>query len=109
MMTDTAAVATAAVVTNRDDQHLGPYQAVGRQTVTRFGASPEVVSASPNGLQNANDFSREADTSLTAETEVTALTGTGATITVSGTPIDVRLPGDGLDDSADAGNPTPRV
>jgi hypothetical protein len=24
-------------------------------------------------------------------------------------PIGVRLPGDGLDDSADAGNPTPRV
>ncbi|KIU04261.1 MurT ligase domain-containing protein [Frigoribacterium sp. MEB024] len=102
MMTDTAAVATAAVVTNRDDQHLGPYQAVGRQTVTRFGVSPEVVSASPNGLQNANDFSREADTSLTAETEVTALTGTGATITVSGTPIDVRLPARGLHYAVDA-------
>ncbi|ROS54459.1 MurT ligase domain-containing protein [Frigoribacterium sp. PhB24] len=102
MMTDTAAEATVAVVTNRDDQHLGPYQAVGRQTVSRFGASPEVVSASPNGLQNAHDFSREADASLTAETEVTALTGTGATITVSGTPIDVRLPARGLHYAVDA-------
>ncbi|KQS22306.1 MurT ligase domain-containing protein [Frigoribacterium sp. Leaf186] len=102
MMTDTAAEATTAVVTNRDDQHLGPYQGVGRQAVTRFGASPEVVAASPNGLQNAHDFSRRADDSLVAETEVTALTGNGATITVSGTPIEVRLPARGLHYAVDA-------
>ncbi|WP_423917221.1 MurT ligase domain-containing protein [Frigoribacterium sp. 2-23] len=102
MMTDTAATATSSVVTNRDDQHLGPYSSTSGQAVTRFGASADVVAASPNGLQNANDFRRDADESLTAETEVTALTGAGATITTAGVPIDITLPARGLHYAVDA-------
>jgi UDP-N-acetylmuramyl tripeptide synthase len=102
MMTDTAALATTAVVTNRDDQHLAPYEARPGQTVTRFGAAPDVVQASPNGLQNAADFSREADGGRPADSEVLSLAGDRATISVGGTPVEVRLPARGLHYAVDA-------
>jgi len=102
MMTDTAALASQAVVTNRDDQHLGPYVARPGQTVTRFGASPEIVAASPNGLQNANDFTRSADQTLAAEAEVVALDGAAATIRVGEVTVEVQLPARGLHYAVDA-------
>lgn len=102
MMTDTAALSTRAVVTNRDDQHLGSYEALDGQTVTRFGASVEVVAASPNGLQNAADFTRQHGGALDAQTEVVALTATGATLSSGGREIDVRLPAKGLHYAVDA-------
>ncbi|KQR64507.1 MurT ligase domain-containing protein [Frigoribacterium sp. Leaf172] len=102
MMTDTAALASQAVVTNRDDQHLGPYVARPGQTVTRFGASPEIVAASPNGLQNANDFTRSADQTLAAEAEVVALDGAAATIRVGDVTVEVQLPARGLHYAVDA-------
>ncbi|GAB2972067.1 MurT ligase domain-containing protein [Frigoribacterium salinisoli] len=102
MMTDTAALSTRAVVTNRDDQHLGSYEPLAGQTVTRFGASADVVAASPNGLQNASDFTREHGGPLDAQTEVVALTPTGATLSSGGREIDVRLPAKGLHYAVDA-------
>jgi len=102
MMTDTAELSTSAVVTNRDDQHLGSYEAREGQTVTRFGAAPEVVAASPNGLQNAADFSRQQGEPLDAQTEVVALTTTGATLSTAGQQFDVRLPAKGLHYAVDA-------
>jgi UDP-N-acetylmuramoylalanine-D-glutamate ligase len=102
MMTDTAALATSSVITNRDDQHLGPYTARPGQKVTRFGASAEIVAASPNGLQNANDFTRRADETLGAETEVVALDGTAATIRVGDVTVDIQLPARGLHYAVDA-------
>jgi len=102
MMTDTAALSTRAVVTNRDDQHLGSYEALEGQTVTRFGASAEVVAASPNGLQNASDFTRQHGGRLDAQTEVVALTATGATLSSGGREIEVRLPAKGLHYAVDA-------
>ncbi len=60
MMLDTAALSTANVITNRDDQFLDAYVGRSGQRVLRFGASAEVVAAAPNGLQNADDFDRTA-------------------------------------------------
>ncbi|GAA0960672.1 MurT ligase domain-containing protein [Frigoribacterium faeni] len=102
MMTDTAALASTAVVTNRDDQHLGPYEAREGQSVTRFGAAADIVAASPNGLQNANDFTRRADGTLEAQTEVVAVNGDGASIRVGETTVDIRLPARGLHYAVDA-------
>lgn len=102
MMTDTAALASTAVVTNRDDQHLGPYEAREGQSVTRFGAAADIVAASPNGLQNANDFTRRADGTLEARTEVVAVNGDGASIRVGETTVDIRLPARGLHYAVDA-------
>jgi len=102
MMTDTAALSTRAVVTNRDDDHLGSYEAGPGQTVTRFGASADVVAASPNGLQNAADFSRGDQGPLDAQTEVVALTPDGATLSSAGQQFDVRLPAKGLHYAVDA-------
>jgi len=102
MMTDTAALATAAVVTNRDDQHLAPYEARPGQTVTRFGAAPDVVAAAPNGLQNANDFTRQADATRQVDAEVLSLSGDRATIRVGDATVEVRLPARGLHYAVDA-------
>jgi UDP-N-acetylmuramyl tripeptide synthase len=109
MMTDTAATAAAHVVTNRDDEYLGPFTSETLD-VTRFGASSALVAAAPHGLQNATDFAAaggSAEAELHAEAEVTALTPGGATVTLSeggaeGTTLDVRLPARGLHYAVDA-------
>nr|UXN27574.1 Mur ligase family protein [Curtobacterium flaccumfaciens] len=56
MMLDTAALSTANVITNHDDQFLDGYSGTPGQRVLRFGASDEVIAAAPNGLQNADSF-----------------------------------------------------
>ncbi|RKR74024.1 MurT ligase domain-containing protein [Frondihabitans australicus] len=104
MMTDTAATASAHVVTNRDDEYIGPFSSASLD-VTRFGASAALVAAAPHGLQNANDFTRGAGAAapaLDAQAEVTALTPAGATIALGGASIDVRLPARGLHYAVDA-------
>lgn len=102
MMLDTAALSSRTVITNRDDQFLDAYAGVDGQRVLRFGASAEVVAAAPNGLQNADDFDRQAAQPNTAESEVTAHTGDGATIHFDGVDISVRLPARGLHYAVDA-------
>ncbi|ROP58731.1 MurT ligase domain-containing protein [Curtobacterium sp. PhB115] len=102
MMLDTAALSTANVITNRDDQFLDAYTAVDGQRVLRFGASAEVVAAAPNGLQNADDFDRQDAQPNTADAEVVVNTGDGATIRFDGVEIPVRLPARGLHYAVDA-------
>ncbi|WP_146244254.1 MurT ligase domain-containing protein [Curtobacterium sp. MCBD17_032] len=103
MMLDTAALSSANVITNHDDQFLDAYTAVDGQRVLRFGASAEVVAAAPNGLQNADDFVAGADrVQTTADAEVVVFTGDGATIAFDGAEIPVRLPARGLHYAVDA-------
>ncbi|MCA5923462.1 MULTISPECIES: MurT ligase domain-containing protein [Curtobacterium] len=102
MMLDTAALSTANVITNRDDQFLDAYAGVAGQRVLRFGASAEVVAAAPNGLQNADDFDRRDAVPNTADAEVVVNTGDGATLRFAGTDIPVRLPARGLHYAVDA-------
>jgi hypothetical protein len=105
MMTDTAATSSAHVVTNRDDEYLGPFMSETLD-VTRFGASGDLVAAAPHGLQNANDFAARAGAaaapSLAAEAEVTALTQTGAIIRLGDETVEIRLPAKGLHYAVDA-------
>jgi len=102
MMTDTAATSSAHVVTNRDDEYLGPFES-STLDVTRFGASADLVAAAPHGLQNASDFAAtSARASLAAEAEVTGLTAAGATIALGDSTLDVRLPARGLHYAVDA-------
>lgn len=102
MMTDTAATSSSHVVTNRDDEYLGPFTSTTLD-VTRFGASTDLVAAAPHGLQNANDFAASgARTALNAEAEVTGLTASGATIQLGAETLDVRLPARGLHYAVDA-------
>ena len=102
MMLDTAALSTANVITNRDDQFLDAYTGTPGQRVLRFGASAEVVAAAPNGLQNADDFDRTAGEPNPAESEVVTNTGDGATVRFDGADIPVRLPARGLHYAVDA-------
>ncbi|KTR08219.1 MurT ligase domain-containing protein [Curtobacterium luteum] len=102
MMLDTAALSARNVITNRDDQFLDAYAGTAGQQVLRFGASAEVVAAAPNGLQNADDFDRQAGEPNAADAEVVVNTGDGATIRFAGTDIPVRLPARGLHYAVDA-------
>lgn len=104
MMTDTAATASAHVVTNRDDEYLGRFESASLD-VTRFGASSALVAAAPHGLQNATDFATGAGAdrvALDADAEVTSLTPVGATIALGSFEITVRLPAKGLHYAVDA-------
>ncbi|MDR6574926.1 UDP-N-acetylmuramyl tripeptide synthase [Curtobacterium sp. 320] len=102
MMLDTAALSTANVITNRDDQFLDAYVGTDGQRVLRFGASAEVVAAAPNGLQNADDFDRQDAVPNVADAEVVVNTGDSATIRFDGAEISVRLPARGLHYAVDA-------
>ncbi|MCU1528100.1 MAG: hypothetical protein JWP75_1863 [Frondihabitans sp.] len=104
MMIDTAKTSSAHVVTNRDDEYLGPFQASDEaRDVTRFGASAALVAAAPHGLQNAADFAAKgAGIALGAEAEVTALTTTGAAIALGTETLEIRLPARGLHYAVDA-------
>lgn len=102
MMLDTAALSTANVITNHDDQFLDAYAGTPGQRVLRFGASDEVVAAAPNGLQNADSFDAGERTQTAADAEVIAHTGDGATIRFDGAEIPVRLPARGLHYAVDA-------
>ncbi len=102
MMLDTAALSTANVITNADDQFLDAYTGGPGQRVLRFGASADVVAASPNGLQNADDFDRADAERSAIDAEVTAHTGDAATIFFDGAEVPVRLPARGLHYAVDA-------
>jgi lipid II isoglutaminyl synthase (glutamine-hydrolysing) len=103
MMLDTAALSTRNVITNHDDQFVDAYTARDGQRVLRFGASPAIVAASPNGLQNADDFDRnDAGAGTTIDAEVVDHTGDGAVIRFAGEDIPVRLPARGLHYAVDA-------
>ncbi|MBF4576448.1 MurT ligase domain-containing protein [Frondihabitans sp. VKM Ac-2883] len=109
MMTDTAATAGTHVVTNRDDEYLGPFTS-STLDVTRFGASTELVAEAPHGLQNASAFGGQTEGSapLHAEAEVKALSAQGATIALSratgggSSSLAIRLPAKGLHYAVDA-------
>ncbi|WIB79102.1 MurT ligase domain-containing protein [Curtobacterium sp. MCPF17_002] len=102
MMLDTAALSTANVITNHDDQFLDAYTGAPGQRVLRFGASDEIVAAAPNGLQNADSFDAGERAQTAADAEVIAHTGDGATIRFDGAEIPVRLPARGLHYAVDA-------
>ncbi|WP_420367569.1 MurT ligase domain-containing protein [Curtobacterium sp. L1-20] len=102
MMLDTAALSTANVITNHDDQFLDTYAGTPGQRVLRFGASDDVIAAAPNGLQNADSFDGGTRAQTTADAEVVSHTGDGATIHFDGAEIPVRLPARGLHYAVDA-------
>jgi UDP-N-acetylmuramyl tripeptide synthase len=102
MMLDTAALSSANVITNHDDQFLDAYTPGPSQRVLRFGASAEIVAASPNGLQNADDFQKTSGEQTGIDAEVVATDGDVATIRFEGSEIEVRLPARGLHYAVDA-------
>ncbi|PZE29828.1 MULTISPECIES: MurT ligase domain-containing protein [unclassified Curtobacterium] len=102
MMLDTAATSSRNVITNHDDQFLDAYEGRAGQRVLRFGAAPEVVAAAPNGLQNADDFARDASGTTAADAEVVESTGDAAVVRFGGADIPVRLPARGLHYAVDA-------
>ena len=109
MMLDTAAIATAHVISNRDDAYLSKIgeilDAAGATTpdVTYFGASAELVARSPHGLFNAaNHREASSDQALPALAELDSWDSTGARIRVDGVLADIALPAKGLHYGVDA-------
>jgi UDP-N-acetylmuramyl tripeptide synthase len=111
MMLDAATLATAHIVTNREDPYLSKiadrYDAGDATTdpdVTYFGASADVVAGAPHGLFNAQDYRGESGDPRdhVALAEVTSTDRTGAIISVDGTPVTLKLPAKGLHFALDA-------
>jgi UDP-N-acetylmuramyl tripeptide synthase len=104
MMLDAMALASEAIVTNRDDPFLstvGVRESSAR--VVAFGVSREVVAASPNGLLNAQNFTQPAKAKkLDVVTEVTALSDLGTTLTMKGERLELSLPARGMHYAVDA-------
>ena len=104
MMLDAMALASEAIVTNRDDPFLstvGVRESSAR--VVAFGVSREVVAASPNGLLNAQNFTQPAKAKkLDVVTEVTALSDLGTTLTMKGARLELSLPARGMHYAVDA-------
>jgi UDP-N-acetylmuramyl tripeptide synthase len=106
MMLDAMALASEAIVTNRDDPFLstiGDRRAGKTPRVVAFGVASNVVEASPNGLLNAQNFSHPSSaTSLNVVTEVTDLSNAGTTLTTEGGPLNLNLPARGMHYAVDA-------
>jgi UDP-N-acetylmuramyl tripeptide synthase len=104
MMLDAMALASEAIVTNRDDPFLSTVGTRGSSDrVVAFGVSRDVVAASPNGLLNAQNFSEPGKaTKLNVVTEVTALSDLGTTLTMHGEQLELSLPARGMHYAVDA-------
>ncbi|CAD5998916.1 MurT ligase domain-containing protein [Agreia sp. COWG] len=109
MMLDTAAIATAHVISNRDDAYLSKIgeilESAGHPTpdVTYFGASEKLVAKSPHGLFNAaNHREQSAGVTLPALVELDSWDATGARVKVDGVLVHIALPAKGLHYGVDA-------
>jgi UDP-N-acetylmuramyl tripeptide synthase len=110
MMLDAMAMASSAIVSNADDPFLSTIDDVVDASerapeLFYFGASEEVVTASPNGLLNAPNF----ETSMTEASrvrqrfvEVVSYKNSVATLQSGASSFDVNLPAPGLHYAIDA-------
>jgi UDP-N-acetylmuramyl tripeptide synthase len=106
MMINTALLATAAVVTNREDPYLSKVaKKVSGEVpaVHYFGASEQVVSSAAHGLSNAPDFrDHEPIGAVAAGAEVVEWKGFEARISLGEDILDIVLPARGLHYAIDA-------
>lgn len=109
MMLDAMALATEAIVTNRDDPFLSTVASRVSPTgptprVVAFGVSPQVIAASPNGLLNAANYAGDGQSGRVSDvvTEVASLTDSGTTLKTAGVSLDLTLPARGMHYAVDA-------
>ncbi|MEO6826106.1 MAG: MurT ligase domain-containing protein [Microbacteriaceae bacterium] len=105
MMLDTAATASAHIVTNREDPYLSAVRnSSPGADISYFGAAASVISQAPHGLLNAVDYRSPSETvgRHDALAEVLAVSGSGAVIAVAGTELELSLPAKGLHYAIDA-------
>jgi len=109
MMLGAMVQATQAVISNRDDPYLATVdewldaRPEPRPALYYFGASPEVVAASPSGLLNATNFGASgAGKPRTNYIEVTSSAGRATTLVIDGNSVELSLPAAGLHYSVDA-------
>lgn len=127
MMLDAMTLASEAIVTNRDDPFLStigarlaavntttpngdaptkgpePVRGKTKARVVAFGVAADVVSASPNGLLNAQNFSEPSHArALEVVTEVSAISDVGTTLTTRNERLELNLPARGMHYAVDA-------
>jgi UDP-N-acetylmuramyl tripeptide synthase len=111
MMLDTAQQAKLHIVTNREDPYLSKIArryGAGDKTIgpdiTYFGTSSELIASAPHGLFNATDYrdSEVAPDAHHALAELQATDRAGATISVNGETLAVKLPAKGIHYGIDA-------
>lgn len=107
MMLDASCLASAHILTNREDPLLSTVSSRlgGRSlpAVAYFGATGDTLRASKHGLQNAPDYRSPAQRHRPdALGEVASCSGTSARLLVAGHQLEVRLPARGLHYALDA-------
>ena len=111
MMLDAAALASDHIISNREDPYLSKIwmrfpdgDANVKPTIDYFGATDEIIAASPSGLVNAPDYRHEGVEAPEhdALAEVTVSEGARTTILVRGEPVELELPAKGLHFALDA-------
>ncbi|HRN29157.1 MAG TPA: MurT ligase domain-containing protein [Terrimesophilobacter sp.] len=111
MMLDAAALASEHIVSNREDPYLSKIwmrypdgDATTKPDISYFGATDDIIAASPSGLVGAPDYRHEGidEPDHHALAEVTATAGNAATIEVRGEPVTLELPAKGLHFALDA-------
>jgi UDP-N-acetylmuramyl tripeptide synthase len=99
MLATIADAADAHVVVNANDDNLVAVASrlAGTAEVSYFGVDPALLSDSPNGLANAEVYSQRTDAAApVSRVVVERLHGVDATVSIAGSPVDVRLPARGL-------------
>lgn len=100
MLATIAGAADAHVVVNANDDNLVAVAAAippGAAEVSYFGVDEGLLDGSPNGLANAENYSGRPDVAApVSRVVVERLSGVDATVSIAGTPVDVRLPARGL-------------
>lgn len=99
MLATIAGAADAHVVVNADDDNLVAVAAklAGTAEVSYFGVDPALLSASPNGLANAEVYSGRTDAAAPVpRVVVERLAGVDASVSIAGAHVGVRLPARGL-------------
>jgi len=99
MLATIAGAADAHVVVNADDDNLVAVAAklAGTAEVSYFGVDPALLSASPNGLANAEVYSARTDAAAPVpRVVVERLAGVDASVSIAGAHVGVRLPARGL-------------
>lgn len=110
MMLDAMALSRRAAVSNADDPFLSTIDDLLNANqhkspdLVYFGASPEVIAQSPNGLLNASNFGANGSDARQRKrtVEVVAYSGTSAILRSLGTDFEIRLPAAGLHYAIDA-------
>ena len=99
MLATIADAADAHVVVNANDDNLVAVASrlTGTAEVSYFGVDAALLDDSPNGLANAEVYSVGADAAApVSRVVVERLHGVDATVSIAGSPVDVRLPARGL-------------